>query len=286
MYALSEWARSSPADDFWTFAAILVLASVGGFIGGFYFLLRKRAIENIPTSKIRSAAQGYLELTGHGQLLEGPQIIAPLTNTPCTWYSFSVQERRRSGKNSRWVTIEKGISDSLFLLIDDTGKCIIDPEGASVIPSVTDTWYGTTPRPRHGKKTGRSFLSRGRYRYIEQRMHIGDDLYAIGLYKTVGGADGHFNINDEVIRLLREWKQDSESLLQQYDHNRDGKIDLQEWEAVREAAMNQVLTDHRELQSMPPVNIMGKTQDSRRPFILSAVPQDKLIKRYGYYAAG
>jgi hypothetical protein len=284
--AISGWARFSPSDEFWVVTVISTTVSIAGFIGTFYYLNRKKVLEAIPTSKIRSAAQGYLELDGVGELMEGPRIIAPLTGTHCTWYNYRVDERRSSGKNSRWVAIEKGISDSLFFIVDDTGKCVIDPEGATVIPATTDTWYGSTPRPESGHKLRRGRWSGGRYRYTEMRMHPGDNLYAIGLYKTVGGANTDFNVNAEVLTLLREWKADSYTLLHKFDHNRDGQIDMQEWEHVRNAALQHVLDQHHEFKSVPAVNLLGDTRDLRRPFILSAIPQHRLIKRYSYYAGG
>jgi hypothetical protein len=281
--ALSDWALTSLPDEFWFFTGIAMLASACGFFGGFYFFIRSRVLADTPTSRIRSAAQGYLELAGRGQLLEGPPIIAPLTGTHCTWYSYRIEEHRGSGKNSKWVTIEKGDSDSLFLIVDDTGKCVIDPEGATVIPSATDTWYGHTARPTRGRKLGGRYFG-GRFRYREMRMHPGDELYAIGLYKTVGGASTEINVNQQVAMLLKEWKADSRQMLQQYDHNKDGQIDIQEWQAVRDAALKHVLDQHKEIHAMPPVNIMGNTMDARRPFILSAVSQEKLIGRYYSYA--
>ena len=286
MSAVIEWARYSTPDDFWPVAVILSILCVAGFIFGFYYFTRKRILENIPTSKIRSAAQGFLELIGHGQLLEGPEIIAPLSGKTCNWYSYVIQERRRSRKKNRWVTIEQATSDELFILQDETGKCVIDPEVASIIPTDTDTWYGTTARPRSGMNRGGSLISGGRYRYIEKRMHPGDPLYAIGLYQTVGGANVEINFNADVISLLKEWKADSEYLLKKFDKDKNGKIDMHEWENVRKAALKEVIDQHKELTAAPPVNIMGRTRDSRRPFILSAVSQDSLINRYKYYSWG
>lgn len=284
LIAAREWAQSSPADDFWPVTAILLIAAVVAFFCGFRFLMRKRLFEDIPTSKIRSAAQGYLELDGIGQLMEGPEIIAPLTGSRCTWYSYRVDEHRGSGKNARWVNIEKATSEGLFLLVDDTGKCVIDPEDATVIPAKIDKWYGSTARPQSGIRRGR--FSGGRYRYTEMRMHPGDELYAIGLYKTVGGASAELNVNADVVNLLKEWKADSESMLNRFDHNRDGQIDVQEWEKVRNEALQHVLAQHKEFHTVPAVNMLGKTHDLRRPFILSAVPQKTLIKRYSFYSGG
>ena len=31
----------------------------------------------------------------------------------------------------------------MFLLEDDTGTCVIDPDDAEVTPSISETWYGT-----------------------------------------------------------------------------------------------------------------------------------------------
>ena len=285
MNALVEWVQYAAPDDFWTLAVLAVAASLAGFIGGFYYFLRKRVMENVPTSRIRSAAQGYLELIGRGVWMEGPQTIAPLTGTPCTWYGYEIEERRSSGRRTRWVTVERGVSEDLFLLVDETGQCVIDPDGASVVPTVCHTWYGTTRRPRGGSAGG-GFPGGGRYRYTEKRMHPDDPLYAIGLFSTVGGASGAFDVNTDLIALLKEWKADSEGLLARHDRNKDGKIDLREWEAVREAALGQVLANHRELRSAPPVNMLGRTHDPRRPYLLSAQPQEHMIRRYQYYTWG
>lgn len=286
MADIIEWARTAPADDFWITAAVLVGLTIAGFIGAFYYFLRKRIIEDTPTSRIRSAAQGYVELTGIGKLMEGPPIIAPLTGTPCTWYSYEIEERRRSRRRTRWVTIDRGTSEELFLLEDETGTCVIDPEWAGVTPAARDIWYGSTARPSGGPGSGRRWFSGGRYRYTEQRLHPGEPLFAIGLFETVGGAGGHFNVDGDVRTLLREWKRDSEQLLEKFDYNRDGDIDVREWEAVRQQALREVMARHAERKTVEPMNLMTATHDRRRPYILSAVPQDHLVRRFHHYSIG
>lgn len=283
---MTEWVQNAQADDFWIIAGVLVALAIFGFFGAFYFFVRKRTVENTPTSKIRSAAQGYVELEGLGKLMDGDEIIAPLTGRMCTWYSYQIEERRRSGKNDKWVTIEKATSDDLFLLVDNTGQCVVDPEGASVTPAEKNTWYGHGKRPASGPKVRGGFfnLGGGRYRYTEKRMHPGDPLYGIGLFNTVGGAGGDFNIDADLRDLLREWKQDSEKLLARFDKNKDGEIDMQEWQEVREHALGEVMANHSERKTAPPVNMFTKTTDRRRPFILSAIPQAALIRRFHYYS--
>lgn len=286
----SEWILQAPADDFWQWAIILIVATVAGFIGAFYFFLRKRIIEDTPTSKIRSAAQGYTELTGISKLMDGSSIQGPLTNTTCTWYSYTIEQHRSSGKNSRWVTIEEGISDSLFLIVDDTGEAVIDPEKANVTPAYTDVWYGSTRQPQHraaAKRKKKFFNIRmGGYRYTEKRLHPDEPLYAIGLFDTVGGAGSEYNTNSDVAHLLREWKKNSEQLLARFDKNKDGQIDMEEWQKARETAFKQVQNQQAEMKAAAPVHMLGKTCDTRRPFLLSALPQSDLVKRYSRYAAG
>lgn len=283
---LSAWVHNAPADEFWTVVGVLAVACGIGLVQGFRFLLRKRMIEDIPTSKVRSAAQGYVELEGYGELMDGPPILSPLTGSRCVWYQYSIEERRGSGKNRRWTTVESARSSDLFLLIDDTGECVIDPDGARVTPAVKETWYGAN-RDSKPRITGTRWISLGgRYRFREARLHPGDPLYAIGLFETVGGAGSGADHQTMLRELLREWKTDSDMLLQRFDANNDGEIGLEEWEAVRAAAWQEVLGQHAELQTAEPVHTLTATRDSRRPFLLSALPQFDLVKRFHWYMLG
>jgi len=287
---MKAWAKTAPIDDFFLLSSVLIVATIVGLYFAFKFLQSKRIIEDTPTSKIRSAAQGYLELIGHGELMQGIPIVSPLTGTQCTWYQFKVEERRQSGKNSEWVTIRKGISDELFLIKDETGQCIIDPEGAHVTVSRKDVWYGGSSSPMGTTKTSkkRGFLTgmvtSNKYRYTEKLLHSGESLYAIGLYKTVGGAGANFDVNEDVRELIRDWKTDTEALMKKFDTNGDGEIDLNEWQRVRDEAYMHVMEKHNEQKTAPPIHMMNKTNDKRRPFILSAMPQDDLTRRLHIYS--
>ena len=289
MSSLTEWIHQSPTDDFWVTAMVLVALTIAGFLGSFYFFYRKRIMEDTPTSKVRSAAQGYVELHGVGKLMEGPPIIAPLTGSTCTWYGYKVEERRSTGRNSKWVTIDSGDSSELFLLVDDTGQCIIDPDGAGVTTTSKDVWYGSSSRPQQRPPRSRNMLTSlagGKYRYTERRMHPEEPLYAIGLFKTVGGVGGEFDMDADVRDLIKEWKINSAALLAKFDTNKDGQIDMEEWQAVRDAAFREVRARHRENAAAPPAHVMSKTLDRRRPYILSAIPQESLIRRFQLYTIG
>lgn len=91
-------------------------------------------------------------------------------------------------------------------------------------------------------------------------------------------------MNEDVRELIREWKTDAETLMKKFDANDDGEIDLNEWQRVREEAYKQVMEKHSEQKLLPPVHLMSKTNDKRRPFILSAIAQDDLTRRLHLYA--
>jgi len=61
---------------------------------------RLRAMGDTPTSRIASAAQGYVELRGLGKAMGGTPLLSPLTHLPCLWYRYKT-ERRQATAGSR-----------------------------------------------------------------------------------------------------------------------------------------------------------------------------------------
>lgn len=142
--------------------------------------------------------------------------------------------------------MQSGVSDGLFVIEDATRCCILDPDGAEVIAVEKDVWYGHQEFPRLGPPTTKAWLrlGGGDYRYTEERLMPGR-VYALGWFGTLRNAPG--DVSDEVAVLLREWKSDQASLLSRFERNGDGQIDAAEWDAVREAALQEVikLRSHR-----------------------------------------
>ncbi len=104
-------------------------------------LARARLLGDVPTSRIRSAAQGFVEL--YGVLEEGPEgpLQAPLTGKPCLWWRYRIEvEEKRSGREKAWRTVDKGASESPFGLRDATDACLVDPRGAEVRPLTQQRW--------------------------------------------------------------------------------------------------------------------------------------------------
>ncbi|MGQ0556709.1 MAG: GIDE domain-containing protein [Nitrospiraceae bacterium] len=112
---------------------------IGGAVGGlglFWYgwtvQQRKRLIESIPTSPIRSLALGLVEISGQAEA-EGELLTSLFNELPCVFYFYAVEERVRSGKNTRWKTIASGTSERPFFVRDATGRVLVVPAGARLI---------------------------------------------------------------------------------------------------------------------------------------------------------
>jgi hypothetical protein len=128
--SLSASAFYSSDSDGWIWAAVGACVGVYLFYRGFRMLQSKRLILNTPTSKIRSASMGLVEISG---LTVGPYTLsAPVTGVPCYYYRTMVWQLKQSGKNREW---EKVADESLhvpFYLDDNTAKLLVNPQGAEM----------------------------------------------------------------------------------------------------------------------------------------------------------
>src|SRR6266516_1785227 len=93
-------------------------------------LQRKRLILNTPSSKVRSAAMGLVEING---LAIGPYTMpAPITAVPCYYYRTMAWRWERRGKSSEWVKVAAESLHVPFYLDDNTGRGLVDPRGAEM----------------------------------------------------------------------------------------------------------------------------------------------------------
>jgi hypothetical protein len=272
---LNETITALQGDEFWIGAVLSLIIAGGGLYYGFRSLRRARIIEDVPTARIRSAHQGYVELEGETKLMEGEPIRSPLRSIVCCWWSYQIH---RKGSKGSWNLLEKKSSNDLFLLRDQTGRCIIDPEGAEVTPKKREIWYGSTKSPQTTTNTrGAGLFSK--YRYTEEYLFPEDHLYAIGQFRSLDDHD-HQTARGEITReLLREWKHRPE-VMKSFDQDGDGIVDPQEWEQARRAAATQAQREYKEEQERQIPHILSKPSNSQHPFLLSPKPQDKLAQRY------
>lgn len=268
------------SEEFFDLLIWVVLAGGVGaasWFGSFRNLVKARTIEDTPTSKIRSAHQGYVELEGTGtEYLDGP-VIAPLTQTPCIWYRYLIEKHESSGKRSRWRTVEKKSSGTPFTLEDGTGTCYIHPDRAEVTTDIRKTWYGNSRYPTSTESAG---LFSRRYRYTEWRIASGTPLYCIGRFETTHPPSIQEQTKQRMGDVVNEWKQNYDQLVERFDRNGDGEIDLQEWEHVRNRAELDAYRQVRENYDHTPINMLSYSPDRRQPYLISTSDPARLATRY------
>jgi hypothetical protein len=114
----------------------VALAVVGAFAGvylfyrGFGLLQRKRLILNTPTSRIRSASMGLVEING---LAVGPYLLlAPVTGVPCYYFRTTAWQWQQRARSSEWVKVADESLHVPFFLDDNTARVLVDPQGAEM----------------------------------------------------------------------------------------------------------------------------------------------------------
>jgi hypothetical protein len=96
---------------------------------GFHLLARKRLLLTTPTSKIRSAALGLVEVSG---MAAGPYTMpAPITGKPCFLYHTTAW-LQRDGKKQEWEKVADETLHLPFFIDDSTGQLLIEPLGADL----------------------------------------------------------------------------------------------------------------------------------------------------------
>jgi Zn-finger nucleic acid-binding protein len=142
----TQWSR--PPDQLFLYLAAGTVGGLGLFVYGWMVHQRKRLIESIPTSTIRSLALGLVEISGQAQP-EERLLSAPFSGLPCVFFSYAVEEHVGSGKHARWEAIAKGTSEQPFFVSDTTGQVLVMPLGAELIlpdeRTYRNDWLGELP---------------------------------------------------------------------------------------------------------------------------------------------
>jgi hypothetical protein len=241
---------------------------------------RDRLLEDTPLVKIRSAAQGYVKVFGRAKAAQADATASPLSSRPCVWWSYSVEEKRRSTKGETyWDTINSASSITPFVLADADGECLVGPVNAEITPSIHDVWYGDAPLPS-GPPASSGIRLGDSYRYTERLLREGDQLSVTGELRS----DSEINSGDAAAAvLLRQWKSDQTALLARFDQNHDGKIDAAEWEAARRAAAGESQLNTLKSAIVRTSCISEPTHGE--PFIIAPMDSNHLVKREQLHAA-
>jgi hypothetical protein len=237
-----------------------VLLALISFAAWFANHRRRRAISDIPISKISSAAQGYVGLEGVAEAHEGMLINNSMQGLPCVWRKYTVTRGR--GDNAE--VVDSGVSDSTFLLRDSSGTCVIDPDYAEVIT------------------TSKHEFNVGEYHHVEYYLLPNDSLYVLGEFITQADPLVVTSADHAVRELLAEWKFNKATLLSRFDKNRDGEIDIHEWELARQEAKRVVEQNVNQTRTNSGLNIVRKPKADRL-YLLSNLMPEQLASRYLYW---
>lgn len=235
-------------------------------------LHRISVIRDTPVSKIRSAAQGFVQILGHGEAIPGQHVVAPLSHKPCIWWSYTITQAFGINNNmpaqgdNQYEFVEK-TSVSLLQVSDGTGTCLIDPAFAEVTPAVEDVWYGKTRDPDQPC----AHISAS-FKFVEKRIHAGDMLHASGVFHSADGRPTATEVDEAQRELLLAWKRNQPELIRRFDTNHDGQVDMQEWEAARAEARRTALNRLSARQNPTPVNMLTPPGDGRK-LIIDARPR-------------
>lgn len=264
---------------------IAAAAALTGVIVMIGQLRRARLIEDTPTSKIRSAAQGYVELHGFACAVDDSLLVAPLTGTRCLWYRYKVERLEEGRHGNRWRVIQSATSQQFFLLDDHSGRCLVDPRQGEVTTLRRQRWLGGQQHSM-GLNQGRMAFGGSDYRYTEARLEEGDWLYLIGWFTTprMPGFEEQRLLRQK--QLLSEWKQNQDALVERFDVDGNGLVDVDEWERAREVASFQAAEAVIHTPVAEPLPVISRGSDRRRPYLIASEDPRQLSRRYRWRAFG
>jgi hypothetical protein len=222
-------------------------------------LHRLRTIRDTPTSKIASAAQGYVELIGRGRPFGDTPLISKLGYPPVA----PLQDRTPHLGRQVGGRGERRKLDS-FVLHDDSGDCVIDPEHAEIVTKHRDQW------------------SEGDYRNTEWKFIQNDNLYVIGEFRT-RSMGIEFDARAELNALLAEWKRDRPALHARFDLDDNGELDMKEWALARQAAKREIGKKRNEALTQPDIHLICRPYDGKL-FLISNLTPEKLSRRYLFWS--
>lgn len=247
---------------------------------------RYRSMDATATSRIRSAAQGYVELKGLAEFLPNDVIVSPFSNSRCVWYHCTIDRQQRSGKRTSWSNILDLCSEHLFRIVDETGECVVDPDFAHVVPETRKTWYGhdTDAKNHPPAKTMHISFGSHKYRFRELLIRPATEIYALGWFRTVYSNPAEEYIDKRVEQRVADWRLQPQKYLRRFDVDGDGTIRKDEWQNIYAAARREVQRDISD--EAKPQHVLASAEDKNSPFILSAVPEESLVRRKKWMSHG
>ncbi|MDZ4805887.1 MAG: GIDE domain-containing protein [Candidatus Eisenbacteria bacterium] len=199
---------------------------------------RRRRVENIPTSRIRSAAVGPCEIHGHARA--ALPLRTPYSQMPCVWYEFRMVRRdsdvgestagspgfhfRVTGEkpHDRVQIVTGHSNDHPFYIEDETGRLEINPTGAQVEVS-------TVQKLNQVPFAGAPLPPGTRVEITERYIPVDQPIWVMGHLQVVGDANA--GESADLAGHLRAVKADPIRMAVG-DENGDGVVDTLEWQSM------------------------------------------------------
>lgn len=265
-------------DDGQAFVAAVAIAA-SGYVMWRRSMRAASLMEGTATSRVATAAKGYVELSGTARAAGGAPVRDPIQMQECLWFHVVTEKRGSFKNNSRWRVEKRVASTEPLALQDETGLCLIVPGEARIAEE---------QEPEAIVKEGSS------RRHKIWRIRDGDPLYALGFLARrspplAGPAPGSVAAAHAEVELLRVWKRNQAALLARFDADSDGRIDAAEWERARLTAREAVARDaaeaaersRKELAAAPDAHITHELRrpGDGRPLLVASEHEEKLTKR-------
>jgi hypothetical protein len=256
-------------EDQQTWHLILSVAMLVSLFALAFNYWRFLKITEAPISSIAAAAQGYIEL--HGTATTIKPLKTPFHGIPCVWYRAWVYADRNeaesndvSQKIADTRLLEYVESDQSFQLNDSSGSCTVNPKGAEIIYSEKRTQH------------------KNEHRYVEEYLPAGKRLYVLGHLDTRHEYNTADAIKRDTAVLITSWKANPAKLLLRFDQDRNGHIDMDEWENARAEARREVET-HHQMRAHNETYTLAKPAKGQL-FLISALSPQALRDRYEYWS--
>lgn len=264
---------------------------ISGLITAFclYAMIRsfrdRRIMQDTPTSRISSASQGFVEISGRARALDGT-LTSPGRHKPCVWYRFEVTDQRSNNghsdhhnsysdirvffrflktgrlESSNDTQVEESVYS--FYVDDDTGMCTVDPTLGTVRASTVETWQS------------------GHLKYTEYRIREGEQIYCLGDFKTVQGPTRQKAIKETARAKLNQWKQD-EHIMKKFDQNEDGNIDMDEWKRAQETAKRMAIKEVGDDYERTEHHELVKPFDKSHPYLITTDSEEEMTQTKLYF---
>lgn len=220
--------------------AFLVVLGGMGVYSSLKRFKQRRCIEDTPSSEIRSAAQGLVEIQGHALPRFGSSYRC-MIGRPCVYRDLKIEKYVKRGKNSSWETVFQETEGAEFIVSDGTGIAQVLVSSADLMLLENPTlWVNLTNEARerlaesHGARVeglspdlGFFSLFTGRsLRVTERVIRVAGPVYVRGYFQTVKEMNPYL-IEPQYLNFLArigELRKQPSWKMKAFDLDRDGRI--------------------------------------------------------------